>query len=144
MDNGAVYIKVVDWLAKKYGINHIRISGYNSRANGIVERAHYKVRQALFKAVDGQENAWSKGVYSVFWAERVTVRKRMGCSPYFAATGTEPILPLDIAEATYLQPPPKFPLTSTDLITRWAIALQKRPEDLERLHSIVFDARIRA
>ncbi|KAJ6618390.1 hypothetical protein B0H10DRAFT_1248119 [Mycena sp. CBHHK59/15] len=28
----------------------------------------------------------------------------MGCSPYFAVTGTHPLLPLDISEATYLLP----------------------------------------
>jgi hypothetical protein len=28
----------------------------------------------------------------------------MGCSPYSAITGAHPILPFDIAEATYLQP----------------------------------------
>jgi hypothetical protein len=37
------------------------------------------VRQALFKAVDGEENKWSQAAYSVFWSERVTVRKCMGC-----------------------------------------------------------------
>jgi hypothetical protein len=55
----------------------------------------------------------------------------MGCSPYFAAHGTEPVLPLDITEATYLVPPPNhFPLSMTDLIVRRAQALQGRPEDL--------------
>ncbi|KZT66697.1 hypothetical protein DAEQUDRAFT_641245, partial [Daedalea quercina L-15889] len=57
--------------------------------------------------------------------ERVTTRQRMGCSPYFAATGTHPILPLDVVEATYLVPPPETALDTTDLIARRAIALQK-------------------
>jgi hypothetical protein len=68
----------------------------------------------------------------------------MGCSPYFAATGAHPLIPLDIVEATYLQPPPESILTTTDLITRRAIALQKRNEDLSTLHSRVFSARKRA
>jgi hypothetical protein len=37
MDNSSAYITVLDWLADKYGIQHIQISAYNSRANGIVE-----------------------------------------------------------------------------------------------------------
>ena len=36
-DNGTAIIWACTYLAKKYKINHIRISGYNSRANGIVE-----------------------------------------------------------------------------------------------------------
>ena len=36
-DNGGAFVKAVEYLAKKYHIHHIRISGYNSRANGLVE-----------------------------------------------------------------------------------------------------------
>jgi hypothetical protein len=49
----------------------------------------------------------------------------MGCSPYFAITGAHPVLHFDIAEATYLQPPPTSVMLSTDLISHQAIALQK-------------------
>jgi len=36
------------------------------------------------------------------WADRVTVRKRFGCSPFFMVTGAHPILLLDVQEATWL------------------------------------------
>ena len=36
-DNGSAYMAALDWLADKYGIRHIQILAYNSRANGIVE-----------------------------------------------------------------------------------------------------------
>jgi hypothetical protein len=143
-DNGTPFLNALAYLSKKFHINHIRISGYNSRANGLVERPHFDVRQSLFKAVDGVEEKWSQAAYSVFWAERVTIRKRMGCSPYFAATGTHPLLPLDITETTYLQPPPDSILSTTDLIVRRAIALQKCTTDLAQLHSKVFEARCKA
>jgi hypothetical protein len=143
-DNGSPILKALAYLSKRYKINHIRISGYNSRANGIVERPHFDVRQSLYKAVDGDEKRWAFGAYSVFWSERVTIRRRMGCSPYFAATGTHPLLPFDIAEASYLQPPPNSVLSTTDLISQRAIALQKRSEQLSNLHSKVFDAHRKA
>ena len=57
----------------------------------------------------------------------------MGCLPYFAVTGTHPLLPFDIIEANYLLPPPDSLLSTTDLIACRAIALQKRQEDLARL-----------
>lgn len=143
-DNGAPFVKALGYLSKHYHLTHIRISGYNSRANGIVERSHFDVRQALFKACDGDQNKWSSVAYSVFWAERVTVRRRMGCSPYFATTGTHPLLPFDIAEANYLLPPPDSVLSTTDLIARRAIALQKRREHLTELHKAVHQARLKA
>ncbi|KNZ72276.1 hypothetical protein J132_04070 [Termitomyces sp. J132] len=84
---------------------------------------------------------WSTTTYSVFWSEHVTVRKRMGCSPYFMTTGTYPLLPADTVEATYLQPPPNSLLSTTDLIACRAIDLQHRQEDLDHLHSQVLSAR---
>jgi len=143
-DNGPPFVKAIGYLAKHFHITHIRISGYNSRANGLVERSHFDVRQALVKACDGDESKWHAIAFSVFWAERVTIRRRMGCSPYFATTGTHPLLPFDIAEANYLLPPPTATLTSTELITRRAIALQKRRSDLAQLHDKVHSARLKA
>ena len=68
----------------------------------------------------------------------------MGCSPYFATTGTHPLLPLNIAKATYLLPLPDMPLSSTDLIARHAVALQKRWSHLAALASNIYAAQIKA
>ena len=42
-DNGPAFVQAVEYLSKQYHINHIRISPYNSRANGPVERRHFDV-----------------------------------------------------------------------------------------------------
>ena len=68
----------------------------------------------------------------------------MGYSPYFAITSTHPLLPFDILEANYLLPPPETILTTTKLITRRAIALQKRRSQLVDLHDKVHSARLKA
>ena len=72
-DNGPTFLAALQWLEKHYGIKHIRISGYNFYANGMVECAHYNAQEAVFKACDGDENQWSAHTYSVFWAEHVTI-----------------------------------------------------------------------
>ena len=115
-DNGKPFVAALAYLEKKYHIKHIRISSYNLRANGIVEQLHFDVWQALYKAADSEQNRWSQVAYSVFWSERITIRKRMGCSPFYVATGVHPILPFDILKANYLLPLPDLLLTSTDLI----------------------------
>ncbi|KNZ74846.1 hypothetical protein J132_06068 [Termitomyces sp. J132] len=56
-------------------------------------------------------------------------------------TGTHPLLPADIVEATYLQLPPNSLLSTTDLIAHQAIDLQHRQEDLDHLYSQVLSAR---
>ncbi|TDL13482.1 hypothetical protein BD410DRAFT_679623, partial [Rickenella mellea] len=70
----------LDYLATKYGIHHIKISPYNSRANGAVEKRHFDVREALMKAAQGIENKWPSVAHSVFWAERVTTQRSTGLS----------------------------------------------------------------
>ncbi|KAG6887522.1 hypothetical protein C0992_011967 [Termitomyces sp. T32_za158] len=65
----------------------------------------------------------------------------MGCSPYYAATGTHPLLPADVMEATYLQPTPNSLLSTTNLVARCTVNLQQCSEDLVRLHETVFSAR---
>ncbi|KAL1944872.1 hypothetical protein VTO73DRAFT_2492 [Trametes versicolor] len=141
-DNGTPFVAALDYLAKKYGIRHIRISGYNSRANGVVEHPHYDVRQALFKATGGDVAKWPQNVYHVQWADRITTRRRLGCSPYFAVTGCHPVMPFDIAEATYLVPPPEAMPSTADLIAVRACALARRADDLEQLRSRVYKARV--
>ena len=68
----------------------------------------------------------------------------MSCSPYFTTTGTHPLLPLDIAEATYLLPPPDALLSSTDLIAQHAVALQNHQSHLAALTSDMYATRIKA
>ena len=67
----------------------------------------------------------------------------MGCSPYFATTGTHPLLPFNIAEANYLLPLPDSPLSKTDFIAQRVIALQKQREHLTELHRKVHTAHLK-
>ena len=124
-DNGPAFVKALDWLAKTYHIHHIKISPYNSQAQGPIERRHFDVRESLVKAADGDENKWHLVAHSVFWAKRITIQKSTGYSPYYIAHGVEPLLPFDLAEATYMAPSASEVLTTQDLIVARAIQLQK-------------------
>lgn len=89
-DNGPVFISALDYLADRYHITHIRISPYNSQANGRVERRHRDVREALMKTVGGVESKWPSAVHAVAWAERITIQKATGLSPFEMAHGVPP------------------------------------------------------
>ena len=143
-DNSLAFIKVLGYLAKHYYIHYICISGYNSCANGIAEQAHFNVWQAMFKACNGNQSKWHLVVTSVMWANHITVHQHMGCSPYFAVTGTHPLLPLDIVEATYLLPPPDASMTTTALISNHMIALQKQWTHLGNLTMNIYTAHVKA
>jgi len=132
-DNGKPFIAVLVHLEKKYHIKHIQISGYNLCANGIIKYLHFDIWQALYKATDGDQSKWSQAVMSVFWSERITLCKRISCVPYYMVTGTHPLLSFNIIEVNYLQLLLDSLLTTTDLIARRAIALQKQCTDLKHL-----------
>ena len=123
-----------------FGI-YIHISPYNSQANGVVERRHLDVQEAIIKSTLRGEFCWHTTTHSVFWAERVTMLRSTGLSPYFMVHGVEPLFPFDLAEATLLLPPPDTePLSSSRLIAWRAHQLQKRQEDLKSIRERVLKA----
>jgi hypothetical protein len=124
-DNGGPYRSAAAWLEQKYGIKGIRISSYNSKANGRIERPHWDIRQMLYKATGGNPSKWFWFFHHVLWADRVSIRKRLGCSPFFMVTGAHPILPLDIQEATWLVELPGRILSTAELVGYRARALAK-------------------
>ena len=63
------YMSISDEEAhQRYHIQHIQVSGYNSRANGIAECVHFDVRQALFKPCDGDQSSWHSVITSIMMA----------------------------------------------------------------------------
>ena len=134
-----MFLTALWWLEKHYGIKHIRISRYNSCANGIVECTHYDVQESVFKACDRDENWWS-----VFWAEHITIWKCMGHLPYSGAYRAHLLLPLDIVESNYLLPLRASSLMSMELISCQAISLQKHPAQLAKLHDKFYSAQVQA
>jgi hypothetical protein len=125
-DNGTAYVAALDWLSSRFGIRHIRISAYNSRANGIVERQHRSIRDSLVKACNGDASQWPVVAPFVFWADCATTRKATSLSPFYMAHGIEPILPFNITLATFLVPNLVKPLTTDELIATCARQLEKR------------------
>lgn len=135
-DNGESFKAAAQWIANKWGIKHITISAYNSQANGRIERPHWDIRQMLSKAT-GPTNLdkWYWFLHSVLWADRVSIRKRTGCSPYFMLTGAHPVLPLDAKEATWLVEPPIGVVSQDEMIGMRARALAKHRIHVEEMRT---------
>ena len=134
-DNAPQMKLMLKWLEQKYGIRGIKISPYNSQANGKIERAHYDLRQALAKTCAGDLSKWFYFLKPMLWADRVTPRRGLGCSPYFVVTGAEPLLPFDIVESTYLVNPPNRILSREELLGYRAQALSKHRSFIENMRS---------
>jgi hypothetical protein len=57
------------------------------------------------------------------------------------AHGVEPVMPFDLAEATYLVPQLSKPMSTTDLIALRSIQLMKRPTELEKMRLAIWRSR---
>nr|GAT46689.1 predicted protein [Mycena chlorophos] len=141
-DNGTPFVAAVKWLEAKYGVKGIKIAPYNSQANGIVERGHWDLRQSLFKATGGDLRRWYFFLPQVLWADRITARRGMGCSPFFAVTGAHPILPLDVAEATWLAEYPDGFVSTDELVGLRAKALAKHITHVEEMRVRMLKERV--
>ncbi|KAF7777764.1 hypothetical protein Agabi119p4_3836 [Agaricus bisporus var. burnettii] len=142
-DNGSPFRKAVKWLEEKYNIKGVAISPYNSQANGTIERPHWDLRQMLYKATGGDVKKWFFYLSHVTWADRITIRKGTGCSPYFMITGAHPTLPLDIIEATWLVTYPETIATNSELIGLRAQALAKHVRHVEAMRERLSKEKLR-
>ena len=108
----------------------------------MVERCHYDVWEAIVKSTLGGEIHWSATAHSVFWAERITILKSTGLSPYFMVHGVEPLFPFDLSEATFLVPVPDTDDITTPILITWrARQLQKHQEDIDTIRERVLLSR---
>jgi hypothetical protein len=143
-DNGESFKAAGKWIAQKWNIKHITISPYNSKANGTIERPHWDIRQMLYKATGAENtNKWYWFLNSVLWADRISIRRRLGCSPYYMVTGTHPVLPLDAKEATWLSVIPIGIMTESDLIGYRACALAKHQIHTEQMRQCIDEDKLK-
>jgi hypothetical protein len=138
-DNGSEFVgEAVDILVKKYGINQIKISPYNSRASGVVERGHRTFREALIRNCD-DPLTWPTRFYHTLWAERITIRASTGYSPFYLATGYQPCLPIDAIQFTFAWDAKAMP--HSDLVAERANLLMGKEEDEEKARLKVSQSR---
>lgn len=143
-DNGSETQGAFTVLAKRYQLNHVRISEYNSRANGAVEKGHFVLREALVKMCDqAQEDVdtWPQFLHAALLADRTTTRRVTGYSPWYLLYGTEPTLPLDFVDATILGHRYRVGMSREELILARTRQLAKLPIDIAHAAKIKGNAR---
>ena len=147
-DNGPEVQGAFDRLVKHLGIPQVRISPYNKHANGVVERGHYILREAIVKSCkkdsDGKALNWPSQVLPAVFADRVTVSSVTGYSPYFLLHGLHPLLPFDLFEATFLVEGFHSGMETSDLLALRIRQLHKHESDLERASQVLRIARLRS
>jgi Integrase zinc binding domain len=120
-DNGPEVKGAFEILLRRMKIPQVHISPYNKHANGVVERGHFILREAIVKSCERDTNGhiknWRKHIELAAFADRVTVSSVTGYSPYYLLHGTHPILPFDLSEMTFLVDGFKPDMTTEELLT---------------------------
>ena len=143
-DNGSEIKGVFKVLLKRLGIPHIKITPYNHHANGVVERGHFTIRESLVKACQTAGipiNRWPEKLAEVAFADRITISRTTGFLPYQLLHGTDPLLPLDLAEATFLVEGFHAGMSHSELVALRTRQLSKHPDDVARAARILKKAR---
>jgi hypothetical protein len=143
-DNGPSLGGEFTRMVNKYNIHHIKISPYNSQANGVVERGHFTIREALVKMCGTEISKWPTLLPAALFADRITVRRATGFSPYYLLHGVLPLLPCDLAEVTFMVPRFKDHMTDIELIAARTRQIAKMPEDLARARNTLEKSRFRS
>ena len=143
-DNGPSFKKEFRKLLKNYGITQIKISPYNSQANGVVECGHYNIREALVKLCKNDLSQWPLMVSAACYADRITIRRATGFSPFYLLHGVHPMMPCDLADATFMVSEFKPGMTDVELLAARIQQLLRMPQDVDRATRILKKAQIKS
>ena len=131
IDGGSENKEAVTELTRRYGIKNLVVSAYHPQANGMIERGHKSIIDALSKMSAGGSTYWVRNLPTVFWADRSTVRTSIGLIPDYISCGNELVLPIELEVPTWRILPWESVHTTGDLLAMRARQLQRRDEDLE-------------
>ena len=101
-DNGPEIKKAFEALLKQLDIPQIWITPYNHHANGVVEQGHFTLCEAIVKACKGDFRQWPSKLSEAVFANWVTISWVTEFIPYQLLHATDPLLPLNLIEATFL------------------------------------------
>ncbi|MBW0522130.1 hypothetical protein O181_061845 [Austropuccinia psidii MF-1] len=102
VDGGAEFEKELQEKVKRAG-SRIRITTpHYPEAQGMVERGHKKLKDALVKMCGENESKWKEYLPIVTLEERNSTKITTGYSPFELQLGQQAVLPIDIETKRYL------------------------------------------
>ena len=83
-------------------------------------------------------------VSAACYADRITIRRATGFSPFYLLHGVHPMMPCDLADATFMVSEFKPGMTDVELLAARTQQLLRMPQDVDRAIKILKKARIRS
>ena len=85
----------------------------------------------------GNISKWPTLLPAALFADHITVQHAIGFSPYYLLHGVHPLLPCDLAKATFMVPRLKEQITEINLLITRICQIAKLPEDLVHAKDIL-------
>jgi hypothetical protein len=135
VDGGAANTKWTDLLFKRYNMRKITVTPYHAAANGVIERGHRPIADALSKLTacsDEPKEMWIDHLLAVLWADRITVRRTTGYWPFRLMFVQDAVLLIELENLTWNTANWIQGIDNTaSLITARARQLERRREDID-------------
>ncbi|EYC16809.1 hypothetical protein Y032_0032g2506 [Ancylostoma ceylanicum] len=102
-DQGTEFVNaVIEEITKMANIKHTTTKGYNSRENGVTERAIGTIQRMIKKKIEFADY-WDEILPNVVYAYNVSPHEATGESPFFLLHGFDPVLPATTAPGGFVK-----------------------------------------
>ncbi|EIN03402.1 hypothetical protein PUNSTDRAFT_78221 [Punctularia strigosozonata HHB-11173 SS5] len=120
------------------------ICRYGAIAQVVTDNGHFIIREAILKSCEGDPKRWPDKVHHAFFADKCLARRATGFSPFYLLHGVDPVLPFDLAEATFLVEGFRQEMPTAQLLALRIRQLEKRPEDIQKAAMSITKSRFQA
>jgi hypothetical protein len=78
------------------GIKLVHSTSYYPQGNGLVESSNKSLIRIIKKLLEDTKKNWDSKLKYALWADRVTIKRSTGNSPFKLVNGAEPIFPIQL------------------------------------------------
>jgi hypothetical protein len=133
VDGGPENKGFVEEFTRRYRIQRVQISAYHPQANGMIERGHKPIIEALARMTTETGQLWVHCLPAVLFADRTTVHRPTEVTPFELVYGRQAILPVELQHPTWRILDWASVTDRASLLATRARQLQLRNEDIEEL-----------
>ena len=141
VDGGSEFKKEFREFCEKSKIKCTVTSAYNPKANGIVEAGHYPLVSSLAKLTDGTGRRWNEYLPLVLFADRTSVRKSHGRTPFYLVYGYEAVTQIESSTPTWRLINWDETMTPSELLEARVKALSSKKEEIVAVTEAVTEFR---
>jgi hypothetical protein len=116
-------------------------TSYYPEANGMIERGHQPLKDALVKLCETDGKKWRHYLPLVLFADRISTKRTTGYSPYELVFGQSAILPVDLELETYLGTDWTGIKSTEELLVARTLQLEGREEIIQNAYRKMKESR---